>query len=204
MGRFKLKAKHSRRAGVALSDKHTKILQKRNYPPGQHGPTQGHRRRLTGYGIQLLEKQKARWMYGLKNSQFKKYFERSLHKEGDTANNLFQLIEQRLDNVVYRIGFAASRAQARQQVSHGHILVNGKRVNIPSYQVKVNDEITIKEASLKSPQFANVEKQMGNAENLDWLGIDVAKKRGIMTGLPNKDTTAHPYNLTIIIEFFSR
>lgn len=204
MGRFKLKAKHSRRAGVALSDKHTKILQKRNYPPGQHGPEKGNRRRLTGYGIQLLEKQKARWMYGLRNAQFKKYFEQSLRKKGDTATNLFQSVEQRLDNIVFRVGFAKSRAHARQLVSHGHILVNGKRVKIASYKVELNDEITIKESSLSSPQFANVQKQMENAENLDWLGIDVVKKRGILTALPNKETTAHPYNLKIIVEFFSR
>lgn len=204
MGRFKLKAKHSRRAGVALSEKHTKILQKRNYPPGQHGPNNAHRRRLSGYGEQLLEKQKARWMYGLRNAQLEKYFEKSLQKKGDTANNLFQLLEQRLDNVVFRCGFGTSRAHARQMVGHGHIEINGKSVTIPSYQVQLNDEITIKKSSIDSPQFAQLETRMQNAENLDWLVIDSEKKRGIITALPDKDTTAQPFNLTIIVEFFSR
>jgi small subunit ribosomal protein S4 len=203
MGRFKLKAKHSRRAGVALSENHTKILQKRNYPPGQHGPNQT-RRRLSGYGIQLLEKQKARWMYGLRDAQFKRYFQKSIKKAGDTATNLFQSVESRLDNVVYRMGFAKTRAHARQIVSHRHVLVNGKRVNIPSYQVQVNDEITLYEASAKSPQFADLEKRMAEVEALDWLAVDAPNKKGVMIALPNKETTAHPYDLKMIIEFFSR
>jgi small subunit ribosomal protein S4 len=203
MGRFRLKAKHSRRAGVLLSENHAKVLQKRNYPPGQHGPNQT-RRRLTGYGTQLLEKQKARWMYGLRESQFKKYFQKSVRKEGETATNLFQLVERRLDNVVYRMGFAKTRAHARQIVSHGHILVNGKRVNIPSYQVQINDTITLREKSAKSAMFADLGKRMEKMEVLDWIAVDHKNLTGKMIALPNKDTTAHPYDLKVIIEYYSR
>ena len=204
MGRFKIKAKHSRRAGVALTDKHAKILQKRNYPPGQHGPGQGGRRRLSGYGVQLLEKQKARWMYGLREGQMRGYFEKSKQFEGDTGERLLQLLELRLDNVVYRMGFAKSRAHARQLVNHGHFLVNGKRMDIPSYTMKKNDAITLKPSSANIGPFKEIATQLGKSMIMDWFAIDPKTAKGTVLGLPTKAVINPVFDLTLVVEFYSR
>lgn len=204
MGRFKLKAKHSRRAGVPLTDKHAKILQKRNYPPGQHGPSQGGRRRLSGYGVQLLEKQKARWSYGLREGQLRKYFEKSVKHQGDTGEYLLKSLELRLDNVVYRMGFAKSRAHARQLVNHGHFLVNGKRMDIPSYTAKKNDVITIKDSSKDIGPFKDLQKSLSSAQVMDWFAIDPKTGKGTIIAEPTKDSVTPVFDLTLVVEFYSR
>jgi small subunit ribosomal protein S4 len=145
-----------RRFGVVVSGKKSapKILSRRNYPPGQHGRIKGRKRKLTEYGLRLMEKQKLKFLYGgIREKQFKKYFEMASKSKGNTGQVLLQLLERRLDNVVYRLGFACTRRQARQFVAHGHILVNGKKVNIPSYLVSVGDVIEVKPSSRDIPQI---------------------------------------------------
>lgn len=135
------KVKKARSFGEAITAKDAKVLLKRNYAPGQHGQS---RSRVSEYGTQLREKQKAKWTYGILEKQFRKYFEEASKKKGITGNALLQFLELRLDNVVYRLGFAESRAQARQLVSHGFFNVNGKKVNIPSYRTKVGEVVAVR------------------------------------------------------------
>src|SRR5438128_5821902 len=143
MGRYTgPKTKVSRRYGVPLFGP-SKALERKNYPPGMHGP-KGSRRKRSDYSVALAEKQKLRFQYGLMERQFRRYFESALRKRGVTGETLLQMLETRLDNVVYRLGLANTRSAARQLVSHGHVLVNGRGVNIASYNVKAGDEITIK------------------------------------------------------------
>ena len=152
MGRYTgPKTKVSRRYGVPLFGS-SKALERKNYPPGMHGP-RGSRRKQSDYAIALGEKQKLRYQYGLLERQFRRIFQSALRKRGVTGETLLQLLETRLDNVVYRLGFANTRSAARQLVSHGHVLVNGRRVNVASYNVKAGDEITIKDKP-KSRQLA--------------------------------------------------
>ena len=148
MGRYiGPQVRHDRRFGVVVSGKASapKILARRNFPPGQHGRTKGRRRKLTEYGLRLMEKQKLKLLYGgLREKQFKRYFDEASRSKGNTGQVLLQLLERRLDNVVYRLGFASTRRQARQWVAHGHFLVNGKKVDIPSYRVEPGDIIEVR------------------------------------------------------------
>ena len=196
-----------RRFGVVVSGKKSapKILSRRNYPPGQHGRIKGRKRKLTEYGLRLMEKQKLKFLYGgIREKQFKKYFEMASKSKGNTGQVLLQLLERRLDNVVYRLGFASTRRQARQFVVHGHILVNGKKVNIPSYLVSVGDVIEVKPSSRDIPQIKE------NLENKDprsvpvWLQLDKENFRGKVLDLPKDIQLEIPINLQYIIEFYSR
>ncbi|RME56942.1 MAG: 30S ribosomal protein S4 [Deltaproteobacteria bacterium] len=197
-----------RRAGAKLFLKGQRCLSskcpiegKRKHPPGQHG----HRRiKPTDYGIQLREKQKVRQMYGLLERQFRNYFEKAERMKGVTGENLLLLLERRLDNVVYRLGFAASRSHARQLVRHNHFLVNGKKVNIPSYLVKVEDVITLREKSRKiraiqeSLEFA---LQQGIPE---WLHLNHEEMTGKVAELPSRDQLNRDINEQLIVELYSR
>jgi small subunit ribosomal protein S4 len=172
---------------------------RRGYAPGQHGQS---RKKLSNYGVQLREKQKARKLYGILEGQFRRYYEKAAHMKGITGENLLRLLEMRLDNVVYRTGFGGSRSEARQLVTHGHFLVNGKKVDIPSYQVSVGDVITVREksrASEKFKVFAENPKTMpawlqGSAENFE------AK----IVAEPTRDDIDVPVNETLIVELYSK
>lgn len=167
-------------------------LVRRSYAPGQHGSRQ---RRTSEYALQLREKQKAKRIYQVDEAQFKNYYKKAAKASGDTAELFLQFLERRLDNVVYRLGMASSRKHARQLVSHGHILVNGKRVNIPSYLVKPKDKIEVVEASYKPPKEIEVPS---------WLKLENSGKSGVCLHLPLKEETDTNIDFAQIIEFYSR
>ncbi|MBL8602003.1 MAG: 30S ribosomal protein S4 [Myxococcales bacterium] len=175
---------------------------RRPYPPGQHGQA---RVKFSEYGLRLREKQKVRNIYGVLEKQFRNYFATADHTKGVTGENLLSLLERRLDNVVYRIGFAATRNEARQIVLHCHVLVNGKRVNIPSYLVKAGDRISIRE---KSREIARIKDSVANAEsrrgNLSWVELDKANFTGTVKTLPVREEVGLDIKEQLIVEFYSR
>jgi small subunit ribosomal protein S4 len=177
---------------------------KRNYIPGVHGTKLGRGSRLTGYGTQLREKQKAKRTYGLREKQFKNYFDKAINKDGETGDNMFYLLESRFDNVVYKAGFAPSRATARQLISHAHLLINGKKVNIPSYQMKVKDKITIREKSLQAGPFKDLVEKLKNHEAPEWLVVDLKQMEITVIDKPNLKNETPAFELTHIIEFYSK
>ena len=177
-------------------------IERRAYPPGQHGQRRG--RRMLGYGIQLREKQKVKRIYGIQEKQFRTYFKKADRKRGITGENLLISLERRLDNVVYNLGFGASRIQARQLVRHGHITVDGKKVNIPSYQVKVNQTISVKESSRKNDFIrASVETARGRGVP-DWLELDPESFTGKVLNLPDREQIKIPIQEQLIVELYSR
>lgn len=175
---------------------------KRNYPPGLHG-AKG-RTRLTAYGRQLREKQKAKRIYGLLEKQFANYYQKAKRQKGNTGETLSQFLEKRLDNAVYRLGFAVSRRLARQLVSHGHFLINQKKVNLPSYQVKTGDLIGLKEKSRSLPFFKNLKETSGRPELPSWLSFDQENLTGKVTSQPLLADLPKNIDLTLIIEYYSR
>ncbi|QZT35063.1 30S ribosomal protein S4 [Caldalkalibacillus thermarum TA2.A1] len=191
--------KISRRLGISLTGT-GKELQKRPYPPGQHGPTQ--RKKLSEYGIQLQEKQKLRHMYGLTERQFRNTFDKASRMPGIVGENFLILLESRLDNLVYRLGFARTRRAARQLVNHGHITVNGKKVDIPSYQCKPGDVIGLRE---KSRDLAVVKESLEERDYLpDYLSFDENKMEGTYTRLPERSELPAEIQESLIVEFYSR
>ena len=194
------KHKLARKVGVNLLDKTSNSLQRRlNVPPGVHGKKR--KRRLSEYGLQMKEKQKAKITYGLLERQLKNLVKAVQAKKGETGELMLSLLETRLDNLVYRLGFAKTRMNARQFVSHGHILVNGKKVNIPSFQVKIDDEITIAEKIKKNPQvLAALEEKEDNI--LPYLKKN--KLLGKLIRMPKKGDLEIPFDLQLIIEYYSR
>ena len=201
--------KIDRRFGVVVSGKESapRILGKRNFPPGQHGRKFGRRKRISEYGLRLMEKQKLKFLYGgLREAQFKRYFDEATKAKENTGEVFLQLLERRLDNVVYRLGFAKNRRQARQMVSHGHILVNGKKVTIPSYRVDVGDIIEVKPKSRKI-QFIQENLESKDPRSVPpWLELDKQNFRGKVIDLPQnvQDYLEIPVNLQYIIEFYSK
>lgn len=196
-----------RRAGIKLMLKGEKCagpkcpLTKRAYPPGQHGPNARHAR-LSGYGQQLREKQKAKQTYGIMEKQFARYVTKAERLAGDSGENLVTLLESRLDNVVYRMGLRSSRLSARQLISHGHVTVNGKKVDIPSYSVKTGDVVGVKESSAKGKMLQNAAEVLAKVESPAWLSVD-AKAR--TAKVLNKPTLENPsFDIRVIIEFYSR
>lgn len=189
----------SRREGFDLFGKGGKLT-RLNVTPGVHGP-KGMRRAPSQYGRQLREKQKAKRLYGVMEKQFRGYMDRAFKIKGNTAEALFTLLESRLDNVVYRLKFAATRPQARQLVGHRHVLVNGKKVSIPSYQVKVGDSVSLSETATK---IASVKKMLEAKDvNLpEWL--DRKGYIGVVKALPKREDVIEPINEQEIIEFYSR
>lgn len=190
----------ARKVGVNLLDKSSASLQRRlNITPGVHGKKR--KRRLSEYGLQMKEKQKAKIMYGLMERQLKNLVKKVQTKRGDTGEMIFSLLETRLDNLVYRLGFAKTRFNARQFTSHGHILVNGKKVNIPSYQVKVDDEISVSDKIKDNPQLITAsEEKEGNI--MPFLKRN--KLSGKLIRIPKKDDLELPFNIQLIIEYYSR
>ena len=176
-------------------------IERRNYAPGQHGRR---RSKVLGYGIQLREKQKVKRIYGLLEKQFRLYFQKAAGKTGITGDNLLRQLELRLDNVVYSLGFAASRAQARQLVRHGHVLVDGKKTTIPSLQVRAGQVVSVKEGSRKNPQIrGSVESARGRGVP-DWLELNAENFSGKVNSLPTREDIKLPIQEQLIVELYSR
>ncbi|MFA6534390.1 MAG: 30S ribosomal protein S4 [Patescibacteria group bacterium] len=185
---------------LCLSSKCT--LVKRNYPPGVHG-VKG-RSKLTSYGEQLQEKQKAKRIYGILEKQFSKYYREASRRGGENGENLMQILEMRLDNVVYRLGFAASRPQARQMVSHGFFTIKDKKVNIPSYQVRIGEVIALSAKAKKSKLFQTIQERLTKALVPSWLGLEPSKLSAKVLDKPKAAEMENSFSVKSIIEFYSR
>lgn len=201
MGRYTgPKRRLSRRAGIALFGKDEEFIAlKGAVAPGQHGNS---RRKPSDYALQLKEKQKAKWMYGILERQFRRYFEEASRVKGATGEALLQQLETRLDNVVFRLGLAKSRAQARQFVSHGNVLVNGKKVNIPSYQVRAGEEISLTKKMIENPQVKEALEAVKPDELPTWLKRKTAAGR--LEHVPARDEIVTPIDEQLIVEYYSR
>lgn len=195
--------KLSRRLGITLGKE--KYVRRRAYPPGVHGPKQARSRsRLSSFGVQLKEKQKARALYGVLERQFSNYFKKASRKDGNTAENLVQLLERRLDNVIYRLGWARTRRQARQIVNHGFILVNGNLVDIPSFNVSIGDEISIKPSKLEKGIVKVIPEAMNLGTLPSWISRDEKSMTGKVTSIPQGEDLNQGFDPTLIVEFYSR
>lgn len=199
--------KLERRLGVDLAMKGERrlagksALAKRPYAPGQHGQKRG---KISEYGSQLREKQKAKFMYGVSEKQFRRLFAEAARCDGNTGAILVQLLEQRLDNVVYRMGFATTRRFARQLVTHGHILVDGKRVDIPSYNVRVGQKIEVVEKSKNNPQISRALDLTAQTGIVAWVDVEKDKRYGIFTRTPDREEIAIPVEERFIVELYSK
>ncbi len=199
--------KIERRLGVSLALKGERRLagksaiEKRPYAPGQHGQR---RTKISEYGLQLREKQKAKFMYGVSEKQFRRLFQDANRMEGNTGANLISLIERRLDNVVYRMGFATTRSFARQLVTHGHLLVDGKKVDIPSFRVKPGQKIEIKEKSKSNPQVVRAGELTAQTGIVPWVDVEIDKGYGIFTRLPERQEVIIPVEERLIVELYSK
>jgi small subunit ribosomal protein S4 len=191
----------SRRFGIPIFGP-TKYLERRNYGPGVHGPKS--RRKHTDYGLGLIEKQKLRYYYGLLERQFRGVYEKALRRRGVTGEQMLQILETRLDNVVYHLGFASTRAAARQMVTHGHIQVNGRKVNVPSYSLKVNDVITVKSTNV-SRQLATKGLEISTSRAVpDWMSLNKEEFKGVVMRIPTRDEINPIANEQAVVEFYSR
>jgi len=177
-------------------------IEKRNFAPGQHGKDR--KAKIVGYGLQLREKQKAKRMYFTQEGQFRNYFERAATSKGVTGELLLQQLERRLDNVVYRLGFAVARRQARQLVRHGHIAVNGRKVNIPSFQVNVGDQIEVRENSKKLTVLELAKDFASHQAPPNWLQVDRDGYKGGVLALPKREDINLPVNEQLIVELYSK
>ena len=175
-------------------------IEKRNYAPGQHG--QNNRKKVSEYGLQLREKQKAKRFYGVLETQFRNYFEKAAKKKGITGENLLIMLETRLDNAVFRMGFASSRKEARQLVRHGHFTVNGAKENIPSFTVKAGDSIKVKEKSASSPKFKEIKDMSISVPS--WITVDVEKLEGKVVAMPRREDIDTPIAEHLIVELYSK
>ena len=191
----------SRRFGIPIFGP-TKYLERRNYGPGVHGPKS--RRKTTDYGLGLIEKQKFRYYYGLMEKQFRGVYEKALKRRGITGETMLQILETRLDNVVFHLGFANTRAAARQMVCHGHITVKGRKVNIPSYALKVNDVIEVKNHNV-SRQLATKNLEVATSRAVpDWLSLSKEEFKGTVMRIPTRDEIQPIGNEQAVVEFYSR
>lgn len=191
----------SRRFGIPIFGP-TKYLERKNYGPGVHGPKS--RRKVTDYGQGLMEKQKLRYYYGLMERQFRGVYERALKRRGITGETMLQILETRLDNVVYHLGFANTRPAARQMVTHGHVKVNGRKVNVPSYGLRVNQVVQMKDSSV-SRQLATRNLEVASSRAVpDWLRLDRDAFTGTVVRVPKRDEIQPIANEQSIVEFYSR
>ncbi|MEK9181046.1 MAG: 30S ribosomal protein S4 [Patescibacteria group bacterium] len=195
------KTRLSRRAGTQLFPKDAKIFTKRNYPPGMHTQI---KRRVSGYGARMLEKQKAKWLYGILERQFRRYYEKAAKKPAETGLLILQYLETRLDNVVFRLGFAQTRPQARQLVSHGFFEVNGKKTDIPSYEVRVGDVISVKESKKAGKYIQSQKPLLSKFKPAEWLRLEAEKLFGKVVSLPTPENMESILNTQFIIEHYSR
>ena len=189
-------------ANIFGNPKYDKLLNRKSYSPGQHG--QGRRSRLSNYGIQLKEKQKIKFMYGLLEKQFSNCFKKADKMKGETGTNLLQLLERRLDNVVYRLGFSPTRPSGRQLVNHGHFLINGIKVNIPSALVERGDVIQVREKSKKMDIILESVKRIKGDLDLPWLELDKAKMKGTVLDIPERDQMDQTINDRLVVELYSK
>jgi small subunit ribosomal protein S4 len=202
MARYKgPRVRISRRFGIPIFGP-SKYLERRNYPPGVHGPKS--RRKLTDYGMGLVEKQKLRYYYGLMERQFRGVYEKALKRRGVTGEQMLQILETRLDNVVFHLGFGTTRAAARQMVAHGHVQVNGRKVSIPSYALRVNDVITAKNTTV-SRQMATKGMEISTSRSVpDWLSLNKEEFKGTVMRIPTRDEINPIANEQAVVEFYSR
>src|SRR6185436_7100625 len=177
-------------------------IEKRNVPPGQHG--RARRAKMVGYGVQLREKQKVKRTYGVLENQFRRYFEAADRAKGITGELLLQSLERRLDNVVYRIGFATSRAQARQLVRHGHFLVNGKKVDIPSFSVKIGDTVAIKPGSVENATIVHAREEVKGRGIAAWVDLDASGTAARISSIPTREQINLPVQEQLIVELYSK
>ena len=185
---------------VFESEKFSSI--RKNYPPGQHG--QSRRRKLSNYGVQLREKQRIKYLYGILEKQFRNYFKKALNKTGATGDNLLIALESRLDNTVYRLGLANTRNSARQLVSHKHFLVNNKIVNIPSYSLNEGDVIEVRSKSKKNEIFLNSMRRIKSDNPMPWLTLDKSKLKGVFDKSPEREEISEPLNEQLVVELYSK
>ena len=191
----------SRRFGLPIFGP-SKYLERRNYGPGVHGPKS--RRKHTDYGLGLIEKQKLRYFYGLMERQFRGVYEKALRRRGVTGEQMLQILETRLDNVVYHLGFANTRAAARQMVCHGHVTVNGRKVGIPSYALRVNDVVQVKNNNV-SRQLAGKNLEVATSRAVpDWLSLNKEELKGTVMRIPTRDEIQPIANEQAVVEFYSR
>jgi len=169
-----------------------------------HGRRRTFRRKVSDYGVQLREKQKARRIYGVLERQFRRYFRLAVKHKGLTGANLLQILERRMDNVVYRLGFASSRDQARQLVSHGHFDLNGRKARIPSLLVKANDVIAVRERSRKNQYFKDLQKTLEHVTTSEWLTLDASGMKGQVLSLPSREQIDVPVKEQLVVEYYSR
>jgi small subunit ribosomal protein S4 len=177
-------------------------IERRNVPPGQHG--KGRRARMAGYGLQLREKQRVKRMYGVLESQFRRYFKEADRRRGVTGETLLQLLEGRLDNVVYRLGLATSRSQARQLVRHGHFTVNGRRADVPSYALRAGDHVEVRSSSAKNPVIVYAMEEVKGRGIPEWLEFDTEKLSGRLAAVPTRDQLNLPVQEQLIVELYSK
>jgi small subunit ribosomal protein S4 len=177
-------------------------IEKRNFVPGQHGKSR--KSKLAGYGVQLREKQKVKRIYGVLEDQFRRYFEQAERTRGITGETLLQLLERRLDNVVYRLGFSTSRSQARQLVRHGHFLVNDRKVDIPSYSVRAGDVVTVRTTSAKNPAIVHAMEEVKGRGIPAWLTLDGERLAGRIVSLPTREQINLPVQEQLIVELYSK
>jgi small subunit ribosomal protein S4 len=194
--------KQSRKLGIALSNKAAKFMERRPYGPGQHG--KGRRSKVSEYALQLKEKQKMKYIYGVLERQFRNYFEKATGMKGKTGDNLVKLLELRLDNVVYRLGFAPTRRSARQLVTHGHFKINNQKVNIPSYQVKIGDSIQVREKSKQLDIIHNAMKRVKDASMYSWVSLDKAAMTGSFLRVPDREEIPMLANEQLVVELYSK
>ncbi len=178
-------------------------IERRNFVPGQHGKDR--KQKLVGYGVQLREKQKTKRVYGLLETQFRNGFEKAAHAKGITGENMLSALERRLDSVIYRMGFGTSRAQSRQVVRHGHIQVNDRKVNIPSFLVKQGDEVSVRESSKNHPSILSSRDATAHAPSPSWMDVDRDNLKGRIIGMPRRDELVQiPINEQLIVELYSK
>ena len=201
------KCRQCRREGEKLFLKAEKCfsdkcaIERRAYAPGQHGQRRG---RLSDYGVQLREKQKVRRIYGILEKQFRGYYKEAARRKGATGENLLQLLECRLDNVAYRMGFGATRAESRQLVSHKSLMVNGKVVNIPSYQVQVGDVVSVREKAKSQLRIQNALALSAQRADIDWIDVNTDKKEGVFKRVPDRGDLSADINENLIVELYSK
>lgn len=191
----------SRRFGVPIFGP-TKYLERRNYGPGVHGPKS--RRKVSDYGLGLMEKQKLRYYYGLMERQFRRVYERALRTRGVTGEIMLQILETRLDNVVYHLGFAPTRPAARQMVSHGHIQVNGRKVTVPSFALKVNDVVEVRPHNVSRQMASRALEAAGSRTVPDWLSLNKDAFKGTVMRLPGREEIQPIAHEQAVVEFYSR
>ncbi|MEI6847207.1 MAG: 30S ribosomal protein S4 [Chlorobiaceae bacterium] len=194
--------KVSRRLGVALSPKAEKYLERRPFPPGQHG--QSRKGKVSEYALQLREKQKMKYLYGVLEKQFRNYFMKAASQRGITGDNLVKLLERRVDNVVFRSGFAPSRAGARQLVTHGHLLINGKKVNIPSYLVAPGDLIEFRQRSKKLDAVTDSLNKAPESRIPSWIQVDKPNQKAVFLSVPEREEIQEQFNEQLVVELYSK